>query len=335
MIEDKIEIMIPTYNRAKYLDSTLNSLLNSPFKDCKITIRDNASPDNTPEICKKYSQLFENLIIIRNRKNIGGNANILRCYEEATSEYVWVLADNDILNFDDCNDFLNAIESKKYGLIICSSANYIYYSNSEPSLDNSIANLIKENSNKENYLENTSHELASIIKNYYFSITSFIPSAIYKTSLIDTEYLISGYNYISRSFPHFPLLVKALNENVLTYKTKKDIVLMQPNPSDDEVVAGIEFYARCLNCALLVEDKEFREYASKLHVHSVPYSIVTFMLFSKYNNEENLKFYILDLINILYKLKGWFLGTIYMIFVIICSLIPRKLCVYIIDKRKN
>ena len=37
MIEDKFEIMIPTYNRASYLDYTLNKLLNSPFKDCKIT----------------------------------------------------------------------------------------------------------------------------------------------------------------------------------------------------------------------------------------------------------------------------------------------------------
>ena len=48
MIEDKIEIMIPTYNRANYLNDTLNALLNSPFKNCRITVRDNASLDNTP-----------------------------------------------------------------------------------------------------------------------------------------------------------------------------------------------------------------------------------------------------------------------------------------------
>lgn len=38
--------------------------------------------------------------IIRNKKNIGGNANIIRCYEEAEAIYVWVLADNDLLNFE-------------------------------------------------------------------------------------------------------------------------------------------------------------------------------------------------------------------------------------------
>ena len=45
--------------------------------------------------------------IIRNKKNIGGNANIIRCYEE-------VLADNDLLNFDNCDDLIDAIESEKY-----------------------------------------------------------------------------------------------------------------------------------------------------------------------------------------------------------------------------
>ena len=122
MIEEKIEIVIPTFNRASYLNDTLQYLLDSPFKNCKITVRDNASPDETPKICEKYSKLFNNLHIIRNNKNIGGNANILRSYEQATYPYVWVLADNDYLNFDRCEDAIAAIESEKYDLIICNSS---------------------------------------------------------------------------------------------------------------------------------------------------------------------------------------------------------------------
>ena len=37
MIEEKIEIVIPTFNRASYLNDTLQYLLDSPFKNCKIT----------------------------------------------------------------------------------------------------------------------------------------------------------------------------------------------------------------------------------------------------------------------------------------------------------
>ena len=129
MIEDKIEILIPTYNRAQLLDNTLNSLLNSPFKDCKIIVRDDASVDETPEICEKYSKLFKNMKIIRNIKNRGLNANTLSSYAEATLPYVWILADNDFLNFDDCDDFIEAIESEKYDMILCSSSWYAYKDN--------------------------------------------------------------------------------------------------------------------------------------------------------------------------------------------------------------
>ena len=56
MIEEKMEIILITYNRSKYLDNTLNQFLNSPFKNCKFTVLDNCSPDNTPEICAKYEK---------------------------------------------------------------------------------------------------------------------------------------------------------------------------------------------------------------------------------------------------------------------------------------
>ena len=75
MLEDLLELILITYNRDSYLDKTLEQLLDSPFKNCKITILDNCSPDNTPEICKKYVGKFPNMIIKRHNINIGGNAN--------------------------------------------------------------------------------------------------------------------------------------------------------------------------------------------------------------------------------------------------------------------
>ena len=334
MIEDKLEIMIPTYNRAKYLDYTLNALLHSPFKDCRIIVRDNASPDNTPEICEKYSKLFKNFVIIRNKFNIGGNANILRCYEDASLDYVWVLADNDLLNFDDCEDFVEAIDSEKYGLIICCSASFAYSTTDEPSFDYGFANLLEKESDKKNYLENTAEELVSIIKNYYFSANSFISSGIYKTSLIDSDYLIQGYDYIHYYFPHFPLFVKALNENVLTYKTKKDVVLLQENPKGS-FIFGVDIHARSLNCALLLKDKKYRKYASQLHAHGLLYISLGMIITGKYLNEKNMRSHIIDLIIVIYKLKGLIFGTFYAIPILLGYLIPKKLCVWIFNNKNK
>lgn len=333
MIEDKIEIMIPTYNRAKYLDRTLNSLLNSPFKDCKITIRDNASPDDTPKVCEKYISKFKNLRIIRNNKNIGGDANIIRSYEKAELEYVWVLADNDLLNFDNCDDFINAIESEKYGLIICSSGNFLYETTDHPTFETpGLSEYLKKNNNKENYLENTAEELVDIIKQYYFSIVSFIPSGIYKTDLIDYDYLIEGYNYISRKYPHFPLLVKALNENVLTYKTEKDIVLIQENP-DEWDVGAIDFYSRRLDCALLLENKKYRDYAYRDPKGGLIYQTLAYTVVSKVKKEQNVRKHLFNLIIVIFKLKGFFKGIFYAIMLLLFSCIPRSICKYVYKKR--
>ena len=197
--------------------------------------------DDTPKVCNKYLKLFSNINIIRNKINVGGNANILRCYEESTMTYVWVLADNDLLNFDYCDDFISAIESEKYGLILCSSGNYITSNSETPSFDSEgFSELLKNNSNKLNYLENTAEELNKIIKKYYFTVTSFIPSTIYKTSLFDSNLFIESYNYISQSYPHFPLLVKALEDNVLTYNYSPGVELGSVISSDDVLAYIVE-----------------------------------------------------------------------------------------------
>lgn len=329
MIEDKIEIVIPTYNRASLLDNTLNSLLNSPFKDCKITIRDNASPDDTPKVCEKYSKLFKNLYVIRNKKNIGGNANIIKSYEKATLPYVWVLADNDLLNFDGCDDFIEAIMSEKYDLIICCSSWYAYKDNKNPTFETArnISEILKLKSKSENYLENRAQDLVCMIENYYFTITTFIPSTVYKTSFIDSSSIIKGYECISLSLPHYSLLAKAINENSLTYKTKKDIVLLQENPNDWEIT-DFTYLTKRISCASLIEDEKFVKYALKMLHGGFAYNIFSHIVVAKALNEKDLKTNAINLIGALYKLKGWFVGFLYHILIFCSYSIPKSLCQY-------
>ena len=338
MIEEKIEIVIPTYNRANDLDYTLNCLLNSPFNGCKITIRDNASSDDTPKICDKYSKLFKNMHIIRNNKNIGGNANILRSYGGSVYPYVWVLADNDYLNFDRCEDFIAAIDSEKYDLIICSSALYTSEdsANEFPTVDDEpISEYIKrQKGNAENYLENTTQELASIIKNHYFRIGGFISSTIYKTSLIDTDVLITASNYISRSYPHFAIIVKALEENCLTYKTKYDVVFWRSNSEDESEVNGIESLARYLDCVPLIKDKKFRSYAEQHRPHKLYYEIPAQIIYAKAKHDPSLKISMISFIQTMYKLRGWYVGFLYQIYLMIFYCIPAKLCEFFVNKRE-
>ena len=337
MIEDKIEIVIPTYNRANFLNNTLNELLNSPFKNCKITIRDNASTDKTPEICEKYSKLFENIHIIKNKKNIGGSENVFRSYEQGTYPYVWVLGDDDYLNFDRCDDFIDAINSEKYDLIICSSERYTTENNPNnypTPADESISEYIKRNKkNDENYLVNTTQELALIIKRHYFSINGFISSTIYKTEILDSEYLIASSIYIGHSFPHFPFIAKSLNNNLLTYKTKYDVVFK--NASEPEDIHGIELYAGFLECTTLIENKQIRTYAEEMNGNKLYFDLAAKIIYSKAGHDPNVKKGVLSSIRTMYITRGWILGFLYNIYIMILYSIPTAFCEFYVKKRES
>jgi len=52
----KISIVIPAYNSEKFIDRTINSVLNQTYKDWELLIIDDGSTDNTKSIIDKYSQ---------------------------------------------------------------------------------------------------------------------------------------------------------------------------------------------------------------------------------------------------------------------------------------
>lgn len=73
MIKPLLSICIPTYNRAKYLENTIQSIVAQPeFIDNKveIVISDNNSCDNTEEVCRQYEKKYKNFYYYKNKENI-------------------------------------------------------------------------------------------------------------------------------------------------------------------------------------------------------------------------------------------------------------------------
>ena len=59
-----VSICIPTYNRCKYLESSLKKYIEEPeFQTglVEIVISDNASTDNTEILCRKYASEYSNI----------------------------------------------------------------------------------------------------------------------------------------------------------------------------------------------------------------------------------------------------------------------------------
>lgn len=50
----KVSVIIPTYNRDKFISDTIDSVLNQTFKDFEVIVIDDGSTDNTKSVLKKY-----------------------------------------------------------------------------------------------------------------------------------------------------------------------------------------------------------------------------------------------------------------------------------------
>ena len=67
-----VDILIITYNQEDYIEEAIESAINQDYSNKKIILADDASTDRTPEIIKKYSKEYPDLIIPAISKNNGG-----------------------------------------------------------------------------------------------------------------------------------------------------------------------------------------------------------------------------------------------------------------------
>lgn len=103
MIEEKLQtprvsIGMPVYNGAKYIKEAIESILNQTFTDFELIISDNASTDNTKEICNKYGEQDKRIRYIRKAENIGAIENFKYVLENANGEYFMWHAHDDKLS---------------------------------------------------------------------------------------------------------------------------------------------------------------------------------------------------------------------------------------------
>ena len=103
-----LSICIPTYNRAEYLDKTLNSIVSSEIfirsNDVEIIISNNCSSDNTNEVCLKYVNKYPDKIkYIEQNTPIFADLHIFKTIEYATGKFCK-------LNNDTCTFLNNSLD---------------------------------------------------------------------------------------------------------------------------------------------------------------------------------------------------------------------------------
>ncbi|CAN1208950.1 hypothetical protein TUMEXPCC7403_01920 [Tumidithrix helvetica PCC 7403] len=94
--EPLITIGMPIYNEERFLRKTLDSILAQDYKNFELIISDNASEDETQNICYEYAQRDPRIRYFRNDRNIGSIKNFAQVLHHAEGEYFMFAAGHDL-----------------------------------------------------------------------------------------------------------------------------------------------------------------------------------------------------------------------------------------------
>ena len=91
---EKVDILLATYNGAKYLEDQLNSILSQTYSDFRLLISDDSSTDNTKEILEKYKEKDERITVFYQENNLGVIKNFEFLLKKVENEY-YMFSDQD------------------------------------------------------------------------------------------------------------------------------------------------------------------------------------------------------------------------------------------------
>lgn len=256
-LSEELEIIIPTFNRSKTLIKTLTTILNSPVRNCQITVVDNNSNDDTETCIKELLSQYENLIYIKNKYNLGLAGNICKALTIPEKKYFWIVFDDTGLDFSNWKYVEEGLK-QDYDCILTTN----YYN-------------VK---NQDNYKEKAAIYLMLI---YCFA-------GIYKTELITDEVVLYALTDIYTVHPQMALISTIFNnENNKIFIPQKTITFPQMNPEQKDGkkysfnrhegkfyhfrISHGDFIPGFINAIQSIKDKHLQKECIKL-------------LFKKYNN---------------------------------------------------
>lgn len=92
----RVSVIIGIFNCASTLVEALDSLYTQTFQDFKIILCEDGSSDDTYKVAKDYAEKHNNIILVRNERNMGLNYTLNHCLEYVDTEYVARMDGDDI-----------------------------------------------------------------------------------------------------------------------------------------------------------------------------------------------------------------------------------------------
>ena len=83
-----VSVLMSTFNSEKTLERAINSILNQSYKHIEFLICNDGSTDNTIKILEKYSNQYDQIEIINNKKNIGLTKSLNLLIDKSRGDFI-------------------------------------------------------------------------------------------------------------------------------------------------------------------------------------------------------------------------------------------------------
>ena len=117
-----VSIVIPVYNAENYIEKTVESVLDSTYRDFELLLIDDGSSDNSIGVCEEMRKKDPRIRIV-SKPNGGVSSARNRGIEEAEGSYIAFVDDDDLISRDYLEKLVACIDDNELDWVACGYKN--------------------------------------------------------------------------------------------------------------------------------------------------------------------------------------------------------------------
>ncbi len=166
----RISVVIPSYNKSKFIGRTLDSIVNQNYLNLEVIIQDGASTDGTLEIIKRYARKYPKIIIWESKKDKGQSDAINKGLKKITG---------DILTFINADDIYEPYAFKEIAKAYQKNPNTLWFAGRGKVIDESGREISRLVTNYKNFLLSINYYPLLLVVNYLMQPSVFLTRKTY------------------------------------------------------------------------------------------------------------------------------------------------------------
>ena len=234
-MEELITVIIPVYNKEKYIKKTMDSIMNQTYKNLEIIIINDGSTDNSRNVCEEFARKDKRIILINTENHGAGHARNLGI-KRAKGKYISFIDADDYIDKDYYKILYNMIVQNNADMAEC---RYLRVAENEDKTVAQRSGTCRVISN----IEELKILYGKDIEKYTNAV--IMCNKLFKSELLDDTYYPENRK-IDDEFITYKLIYKskkiAVTDDILYYYVQGNDSVMRNDFKEKRVIDTIDVY---------------------------------------------------------------------------------------------